>query len=90
MAIEKAAKKRARQAAVPREPEGPPNPAVERFVVEFCDGNQSAAADALGCGRIHVWRMIKGHRRVTPDMAAAIEKMTRRKIKRAELVWPEG
>lgn len=66
------------------------NPVFERFVAAEFGGNRSAAGDALGCNRIHVWRMINGHRKVTPDMAQAIETMTKGRFKRDELVWPNS
>lgn len=65
-----------------------PNAEFERFVEQEFAGNRTAAAAALDCTRIHVWRMIRGDRSVTPDMAEQIEKLTKGRFKRERLVWP--
>ena len=64
------------------------NAEFEKFVDKEHGGSRSAAAAALGCDRIHVWRMIRGDRSVTPDMADRIEKLTKGRFKREKLVWP--
>lgn len=64
------------------------NKVFEAFVENEHGGNRTAAATALGCDRIHVWRMIRGDRSVTPEMAERIEKLTKGRVKREDLVWP--
>jgi plasmid maintenance system antidote protein VapI len=64
------------------------NAEFERYVSVVHKGNRTLAAEALGCTRIHVWRMIRGDRAVTPDMAEKIHTATRGRFKRERLVWP--
>lgn len=64
------------------------NAELQRFVDSEHAGNQTHAADALEINRTHLWRMLTGKRRVTPDMADRIETITKGRFKRDQLVWP--
>lgn len=60
-----------------------------RFVAEVFDDNQSKAAAALHCNRSLVCRLCKGSRRVTPDMAAEIERLSSGRYARESFIWPD-
>jgi len=60
------------------------------FVAVCFDGNQAKAAAALDMDRSHIWRICKGERGITPELAAKVEQVSAGRYTKEALIWPEG
>jgi len=60
-----------------------------QFIDTCFGGSQARAAEALGCSRSLVNRIVSGRRGVTPDMARRVELLSGGRFAKEAFVWPD-
>lgn len=61
-----------------------------QFIDTCFDGSQARAAEALGCSRSLVNRIVSGRRGITPDMARRIDVLSDGRFAKEAFVWPDA